>query len=80
MSPESYGLSRGRARNFCLGGPSCKSNIFIKTTPTYTYTHAFLLYTHTFLFDKLYIYIHTPNNNKKILVISIKIMFGGDFL
>ena len=50
--------TKGGARNFCLGGPSCNSNIFSKTTPTYTYTHAFLLYTHTFLFDKFYIYTH----------------------
>ena len=55
-------MIRGRARNFCLGGPNCNFNIFIKTTPTYTYTHAFLLYTH----------------NKKSLVILIKIMFGGN--
>ncbi|XP_065624811.1 protein WVD2-like 4 isoform X2 [Quercus suber] len=67
---------RGGARNFRLRGPSCNSNIFIKITPTYTYSHVFLLYKHTFLFDKLY--IHTPNKNKKSLVILIKIMFGGD--
>ena len=47
---------RGEAMNFCLRGSSCNSNIFIKTTSTYTYIHAFLLYTHTFLFDKIYIY------------------------
>ena len=55
------------ARNFCLGGPSCSTNIFIKITPTHIYT---------FLFDKLYIY--TPKKEKekkKNLVFSITIMF-----
>ena len=67
---------RGRARKVCLGGPSCNYNIFIKTTP-HTHIHTFFYYTHTFLFDKLYIY-NTPNNNKKSIVILIKIMFCGN--
>ena len=62
-------VGRGGAKNFCLGAPSCSTNIFIKIIPhiyihryiyiyIYTHTHVFLLYIHTFLFDKLYIYIH----------------------
>ena len=65
-------VGRGGAKNFCLGAPSCSTNIFIKIIPhiyihryiyiyiyTHTHTHTFfLLYIHTFLFDKLYIYIH----------------------
>ena len=72
------GKCKGEVRNFCLGGPSCNINIFIKTTPhTHIYTHAFfLLYTHTFLFDRLYIYTHPTN--KKSLVLSIKILFDSD--
>ena len=45
-------------------GPSCNTNIFIKTTPyTHINTHAFFYYIHTFLFDKLYIYTH-PTKKK----------------
>ena len=62
-------VGRGGAKNFCLGAPSCSTNIFIKIIPhiyihryiyiyIYTHTHVFLLYIQTFLFDKLYIYIH----------------------
>ena len=42
---------RGGARNFCLGGPSCNTNIFIKTTPyTHINTHVFfIIYTHFFI-------------------------------
>ena len=58
---------------FVLGGGSCSTNIFIKTTPThshtYTHTHTFLLYIHiykhAFLFDKLYICTH-PIKKKSI--------------
>ena len=65
-------VGRGGAKNFCLGAPSCSTNIFIKIIPhiyihryiyIYTHTHVFLLYIHTFLFDKLYIYIH-PTKKK----------------
>ena len=42
---------RGGARNFCLEGPSCNTNIFIKTTPyTHINTHVFfIIYTHFFI-------------------------------
>ena len=42
---------RGGARNFCLGGPSCNTNIFIKITPyTHINTHVFfIIYTHFFI-------------------------------
>ena len=71
-------ISRGGTRNFCLKGPSCNTNIFIKiTSDTHIYTLAFLLYTHIFLFDKLFIY-NTPKKKKKKLVFLIKIMFDGD--
>ena len=42
---------RGGVRNFCLGGPSCNTNIFIKTTPyTHINTHVFfIIYTHFFI-------------------------------
>ena len=76
------------ARNFYLGGPNCDTNIFIKITQSthicihtlfyYIYTHKHIyiyIYTH-FLFDKLYIHTHTPNQ-KKNLLFSIKIMFDG---
>ena len=54
---------RGGARNFCLRGLSCDTNIFNKTISTYTHIYmlAFLLYIHTFLVDKLYIYTHPTN-------------------
>ena len=71
---------QGGAKNICLGGPSCNTNIPIKTSLTHTYiyihTHVFLLYIHTFLFDKLYIYTHPTK--KENLLFSIKIMFDGD--
>ena len=66
--------TRSEARNFCLGGPSCNTNIFIKTTLIYIYiyTHMriFIIHTHTyihtFLFDKLYTYTHpTPKKEKE---------------
>ena len=62
-----YMESTGEARNFCLGGggASCSTNIFIKTTPQYTYTHAFLLYTLFYLISYIYIYTHTHTPNKK---------------
>ena len=79
-------VGRGAARNFCLGGSSCGTNILVKTTSTYIHiyiyiyiyidTHVFLLYIYTFLFDKLYIYTHPKK--KKNLVFLIKIMFDDD--
>ena len=70
-------ISRSGTRNFCLEGPNCSINIFIKTTPpphTHIYTFVFLLYTHIFLFDKSYIY----TQKKKGLIFSVKIMFDGN--
>ena len=49
--------SKGGARNFCLGGSRCNSNIFIKITP-HIHIHTLFYYIHSFLFDKLYIYTH----------------------
>ena len=51
VSRREFHTHRGGARNFCLGGPSCNTNIFIKTTP---YTHIntnvfFIIYTHFFI-------------------------------
>ena len=63
--------SKSGARNFYLGGPNCGTNIFIKITPsTNICIHTLLYYIYTyiyihFLFDKLYIYTHTPNQKKK---------------
>ena len=64
--------TRSEARNFCLGGPSCNTNIFIKTTLIYIYiyihTHAhFLLYTHTHIYTLFYLisYINTPTQHQK---------------
>ena len=54
---------RGGARNFCLGGPSYSSNIFIKITP-HTHIHTLFYYIHTFLFDKLYIYTHQTTTKR----------------
>ena len=69
----------GGVRNFCLEGPSCSTNIFIKTIPN-THIHMFFFFfiIYTFLFDKLYICTH-PTKNKN-LVFSIKIMFDDDLL
>ena len=75
-------LFRGEIRNFCLEGPSCATNIFIKTTPpsshTHTHTHAFLLYIHIYIHILFYLisYIFTHPTKKK-LVFSIKIIFDG---
>ena len=69
-------VDRGGARNFCLGGPSCNTNIFIKTTPyTHINTHAFFYYIHNLFYLINYIYTHTQQ--KKSLIFSIKIMFDG---
>ena len=67
--------NRGGARNFCLGGPSCNTNIFIKTTPyTHKYT-CFFYYIHTFFYLISCIYTHIQQ--KKSLIFSIKIMFDS---
>ena len=58
---------RGRARNFCFGGPSCDNNIFIKTSP----------HTHTNIYIYIYTYVHALPKEKS-LVFSFKIMFDGD--
>ena len=69
-------LVKGGVRNFCLGGPSCNTNIFIKATPhTHIYTHFFIVYTIFYLMS--YIYTHTKKK-KKNLVFSIKIIFDGN--
>ena len=80
--------TRSEARNFCLGGPSCNTNIFIKTTLIYIYiyTHTcafFIIYTHTHIYTLFYLisYINTPTQHqkkKKDLVLSIKVMFDDD--
>ena len=76
----------GAEPGILVWGPSCDTNIFIKTTLIYIYiyiyTHTrffYYIYTyiHTFLFDKLYIYTH-PKKKKKNLVFSIKVMFDDD--
>ena len=54
----------GETRNFCWGGSSCSTNIFIKTIPQCTYTHAFLLYTPFYLISYIYIYTHTHTQQK----------------
>ena len=70
--------SRGEARNFYLRGPSCSTNIFIKTTShIHIYTCFFIIYTFFYLISYIYIYTHTQK--KKSLVFSIKIMFDGNF-
>ena len=71
-------ISRGGTRNFCLEGPSCSINIFIKTTPhpTHTHIHSFFYYIHTFFY--LISYIYTPKKKKKGLIFSVKIMFDGN--
>ena len=72
-------LGRGGARNFYLRGPSCSTNIFIKTTShIHIYTCFFIIYTFFYLIS--YRYIYTPKKKKKEnLVFSIKIMFDGNF-
>ena len=76
------------ARNFCLGEPSCGTNIFIKTTLTYihtyiyVYTHVFylfIIYIHIYIYTLFYLisymYTHTQQKKKKkSLVSSIKIV------
>ena len=64
--------TRSEARNFCLGGPSCNTNIFIKTTLIYIYiyTHTcafFIIYTHTHIYTLFYLisYINTPTQHQK---------------
>ena len=49
------GPNRGEAINFCLGGLSCNTNIFIKTT-SHTHTH---IYTHTRTFFIIHSHIYT---------------------
>ena len=72
---------QGGAKNICLGGPSCNTNISIKTSLTHTYiyihAHVFLLYIHTFLFDKLYIYTHPTK--KKIYYFQSKLCLMAIF-
>ena len=68
-------LIRGGARNFCLGGSSYNTNIFIKTTSyTHINTYAFFYYTHTFLFDKLYIYTHPTKKELNIFKSKLCLM------
>ena len=69
-------LVKGGVRNFCLGGPSCNTNIFIKATP-HTHIHTFFYYIHTLFYLMSYIYTHTQKK-KKNLVFSIKIIFDGN--
>ena len=59
---------QGGAKNICLGGPSCNTNISIMTSPhtyIYIYTHAFLLYIHTIFYLIIYIYTHPTKKKKK---------------
>ena len=84
MMMDSDGITfqnRGGARNFYLRGPSCSTNIFIKTTShIHIYTCFFIIYTFFYLISYIYIYIYThTKKKKKSLVFSIKIMFDGNF-
>ena len=76
----------GEVRNFCLES-QVAALIYLSRQSPYIYTHTcfVIIHTHThiyiyILFDKLYIYTHTPNQKKKTLVFSIKIMFDSDLL
>ena len=72
-------FDQGEVRNFYLRGPSCSTNIFIKTTShIHIYTCFFIIYTFFYLISYIYIYTHTPKK-KKSLIFSIKIMFDGNF-
>ena len=76
VSRREFHTHRGGARNFCLGGPSCNTNIFIKTTPyTHINTNVFFYYIHTFFYLISCIYTHIQQ--KKSLIFSIKIMFDS---
>ena len=77
--PKKIPGSWGGARNFYLRGPSCNTNIFIKTTShIHIYTCFFIIYTFFYLISYIYIYTHTQKK-KKSLIFSIKIMFDGNF-
>lgn len=68
--------------NFCLGGLSCGTNIFIKTTsltPLTPHIYTLFYYIYTLIYLISYIYTHAQQK-KKTLVFSIKIMFNGDLL
>ena len=70
-------FDQGEVRNFYLRGPSCSTNIFIKTTShIHIYTCFFIIYTFFYLISYIYIYTHKKKNS---LVFSIKIMFDGNF-
>ena len=55
-------LYAGAESGIFVWGPNCNFNIFIKTTPTYTYTHTFLLYTLFYLIS--YIYTHQTTTKR----------------
>ena len=61
-------VCKGGTRNFCLGGPSCSINIFIKTIPLHIYNvHMLFCYIHTHKYTLFYLisYIYTLTKKKK---------------
>ena len=64
-------MSLGAELRIFIWGPSCSTNIFIKTTPTHTHIQTLFYYIHT-----QNIYTHTLN--KKESLFSIKIVFDGN--
>ena len=69
-------LGPGVKPGIFVWGPSCNTNIFIKTISySHINTHAFFYYIHKLFYLISYIYTHTQQ--KKSLIFSIKIMFDG---
>ena len=76
--PNTCTYHQGRRQKFLFEGPSCSTDIFIKTTPhIHIYTHLFIIYTLFYLIS--YIYTHTQKKKKKVQYFQSKLCLMAIF-